>query len=109
MVTDFLSMFYSKVYYWTKKIPKGKVATYGLIAILCKSPNASRVVGNALHHNPNPPEIPCHRVVNRDGCLAKKFGDGGKDVQKERLENEGVFVDENFKVELSKYLWNPFL
>lgn len=99
--------FYDTVYEKVKQIPKGKVATYGQIAILCASPRASRAVGYALHFNPKPGVIPCHRVVNRFGHLAHAFVFGGIDVQKQLLNKEGVFVDENFCVDLEKYLWNP--
>ncbi len=101
--------FYDKVYEKVKKIPEGKVATYGQIAILCNSPRASRAVGYALHFNPSPGVIPCHRVVNRHGNLAPAFAFGGKEVQKKLLENEGVIVGSDYTVDLGKYLWNPNL
>ena len=97
--------FYDKVYENVKKIPYGKVATYGQIAILCGSPRASRAVGYALHCNPDPTTIPCHRVVNRHGKLAAAFAFGGVDEQRFRLENEGVVVDETNAVNLEKYIW----
>lgn len=65
--------FYNVVYDKVKQIPKGKVATYGQIAVLCGSSRASRAVGYALHFNPEPGVIPCHRVVNRFGALAPEF------------------------------------
>lgn len=83
-----------KVYKIVKKIPKGRVTTYGTIGKkLSMSP---RVVGQALHLNPYEGEIPCHRVVNRDGRVAPNFAFGGNGVQKELLESEGV----NFKDEM---------
>ena len=97
--------FYEKVYKAVSEIPRGKVATYGRIARMCASPRASRIVGGALHKNPLPGVIPCHRVVNRFGGLAPDFAFGGKDAQKALLNAEGVFVDENYTVELEKYLW----
>lgn len=97
--------FYEKVYKAVSEIPRGKVATYGQIARICASPRASRIVGGALHKNPLPGVIPCHRVVNRFGGLAPDFAFGGKDAQKALLNAEGVFVDENYTVELEKYLW----
>ena len=98
--------FYDKVYDVVKKIPEGKVATYGQIAILSGSPKASRAVGYALHFNPCPSVIPCYRVVNRFGYLAKKFAFGGIEVQKALLEKENIVVDDDFKVDLKKYLWD---
>lgn len=97
--------FYEKVYKAVSEIPRGKVATYGQIARMCASPRASRIVGGALHKNPLPGVIPCHRVVNRFGGLAPDFAFGGKDAQKALLNAEGVFVDENYTVDLEKYLW----
>ncbi len=97
--------FYEKVYKAVSEIPRGKVATYGQIARMCASPRASRIVGGALHKNPLPGVIPCHRVVNRFGGLAPDFAFGGKDAQKALLNAEGVFVDENYTVELEKYWW----
>lgn len=95
--------FYEKVYELVKKIPKGKVATYGRIAILCGNPKAARAVGYALHVNPNTNEIPCHRVVNRFGDLSKGFAFGGIEQQKRLLENEGVKVSIDYKVNLSLF------
>ena len=99
--------FYDTVYDCVRKIPKGAVATYGQIAFLCGSPRASRAVGYALHFNPKPGEIPCHRVVNRFGCLAQKFAFGGIDIQKALLEAEGVQVNEDYTVDLKRYIWKP--
>ncbi len=95
--------FYDKVYEQVVKIPAGKVATYGQIAVMCGSPKASRAVGYALHFNPKPGIIPCHRIVNRFGGLAPAFAFGGIDVQANLLRKEGVEVDENFNVDLEKY------
>ena len=89
-----------------KAIPKGKVATYGQIASLCGAPRAARVVGSALHRNPEPVIIPCHRVVNRFGRLAPEFAFGGKDEQRRLLESEGVEVGEDDTVDLKRFLWD---
>ncbi len=97
--------FYQKVYAVVKQIPIGKVATYGQVAALCGSPKAARAVGYALHVNPQPGIIPCHRIVNREGRLAKSFAFGGIDRQKELLEKEGVLVDVD-TVDLKVYLWD---
>lgn len=99
--------FYDVVYEQVKKIPKGRVATYGQIAVLCGSPHASRAVGYALHFNPDPEHIPCFRVVNRFGKCAPAFAFGGADVQASLLRADGVEVSEDDFVDLSKYLWQP--
>lgn len=84
--------FFQLVYEAVQKIPEGKVASYGQIARLCGSPRSSRAVGYALHVNPLPGIVPCHRVVNREGRLAPAFAFGGAGVQKSLLEAEGVEV-----------------
>lgn len=92
------------VYEYLRTIPKGKVVTYGQIAEHIGDKHLSRVVGNILHINPNPDYYPCFRVVNRDGKLAKNFGNGGKDGQKKRMEQDGIKVVD-YKVDLEKYQW----
>lgn len=92
---------FEKVYALVKKIPKGKVTTYGAIG---KKLNMSpRVVGQALHANPYEGEVPCHRVVNREGRVAPNFVFGGKCMQKKLLEKEGVSFKDANHVDL-KYL-----
>lgn len=97
---------YEKIYEIVKKIPRGKVATYGQIARLAGNEKWSRVVGYALHVNPSESEIPCFRVVNRFGGLAPAFAFGGIDVQAERLRQEGIEVRPDNTVDLNKFLWN---
>ena len=101
--------FYDIVYENVRKIPKGKVATYGQIAFMCGSPKASRAVGYALHFNPDPDNIPCFRVVNRFGALAEKFAFGGIEEQKRRLEEDGVEVRDDYTGDLNKYSFVPDL
>lgn len=98
--------FYDKIYESVGKIPKGTVATYGHIAMLAGNPKAARAVGNALHKNPMPGIIPCHRVVNAVGRLSPAFAFGGEDKQRELLEKEGVTFLENGYVDLKNCLWN---
>lgn len=95
-----MTEFSKKVYDITKQIPKGYVTTYKNIAIKLGDKNYSRAVGNALHNNPTPIVVPCHRVVNSQGFLAKNFGAGGLDGHKKLLQSEGVVV-ENYKVSKS--------
>ncbi len=97
--------FFEKVYSVLRQIPKGKVATYVQIARLCGNNRMARQVGWALHVNPEPFVIPCHRVVNKSGKLSDAFAFGGKNVQYQLLESEGItFVDEN-TVDIKKHLW----
>ena len=98
--------FFDRVYKIVKQIPEGKVATYGQIAALCGNKRASRAVGYALHVNPEPIVIPCHRVVNRKGELASSFAFGGKDVQKDLLLKENIEFSEEYIVNMTKHVWN---
>ncbi len=97
---------FALVYEQVKRIPRGRVATYGQIASLIGNPRLSRAVGFALHVNPEPGVIPCHRVVNREGRLSPAFAFGGINMQEKLLEGEGVTV-ENGRVDLEKYRWEP--
>ena len=94
--------FYDKIYAAVCEIPRGRVATYGQVAAMAGNGGAARAVGNALHRNPAPGLIPCHRVVNARGRLAPDFAFGGIDAQKSLLEAEGVEVTDGF-VDLKKY------
>lgn len=91
-----------RIYEAVKMIPKGKVATYGQIAELAGDKKMSRAVGNALHKNPNPDEIPCFRVVNSKGELSGAFAFGGANEQQRLLETEGIVVVDG-KVDLNTY------
>lgn len=97
--------FFNKVYDVTKKIPYGKVTTYGDIAEACGIRSAARTVGWAL--NGCGPDIPAHRVVNRFGALTGKIHFGDPNLMEELLRSEGVEFDENGCVRLDKHLWNP--
>lgn len=91
-----------RIYEAVKKIPKGHVATYGRIAEMAGEPKMARAVGNALHKNPDPENIPCFRVVNSKGELSGAFAFGGENEQAKRLMEDGVEVVEG-KVDLEKY------
>lgn len=93
-----------RIYEAVKKIPKGKVATYGQIAELAGDKRMARAVGNALHKNPDPDNIPCFRVVNARGELAGEFAFGGAGEQAKLLEADGIEVADG-RVDLEKYQW----
>ena len=97
---------FEKIYEIVKQIPVGKVATYGMIAHLAGNPRWARVVGYALHSNPEPGVIPCHRVVNRYGGLAPAFAFGGENQQRHLPELEGVQFVDDVTVNLEVCLWN---
>lgn len=90
------SSVFERIYNVVKSIPKGRVATYGQVALAAGNPRWARVVGYALHINPDPENIPCYRVVNREGRVSSAFAFGGENVQVQMLKNDGVgFLDEN--------------
>lgn len=95
---------FGKIYDVVKQIPRGKVATYGQVALLAGNPRWARVVGYALHVNPDPENIKCHRVVNRNGEVSKAFAFGGENMQILLLREEGVEVTDG-KVDLKIYQW----
>ena len=97
---------FDRIYAVVKRIPRGKVATYGQVAMLAGNPRWARAVGYALHANPEPGVIPCHRVLNRFGKTAPAFAFGGEGRQAELLREEGVEVSADGFVDLDKYLWD---
>ena len=92
----------NRIYEAVKKIPKGHVATYGRVAEMAGDKKMARAVGNALHKNPDPDNIPCFRVVNAKGELAGEFAFGGAGQQARVLEADGVEV-KNGKVGFEKF------
>ena len=85
---------FEKVYAAVRLIPEGSVASYGQIAAAIGNKRLSRVVGYALHVNPEPGVIPCHRVVTKEGRISPAFAFGGENRQIALLEAEGVeFID----------------
>lgn len=95
---------FDKIYEVVKQIPCGQVATYGQIAALAGNKRWARVVGYALHVNPDPDNIPCYRVVNKEGRVSDAFAFGGGNRQVELLRDEGVeFVDGH--VDMKRYQW----
>ncbi len=89
---------FEEIYMVVMSIPKGKVMNYGTVARLAGNPRMSRVVGYALHANPDPKRIPCHRVVNRFGEVSSAFAFGGGNRQRELLISEGVEFDNEGRV-----------
>lgn len=94
-----------RVYKALQLIPKGKVATYKLIASYTGIKNP-RVIGNILHRNQLPEKYPCHRVVRSDGKIASGYAMGGPSEQVEKLKNEGVAFERERKINLSQSLFS---
>lgn len=100
--------FFEKVYEITRKIPAGKVTTYGAVAKCIGSPKAARMVGWALNKSSFQKDfVPAHRVVNRNGLLSGKQHFGNFDTMKELLESEGIKIKNNKVVDFEKHLWIP--
>lgn len=106
MAPDASEGFFERVYGMVEQVPCGMLATYGQIAALIGAPRRARHVGYALHANPRPGEIPCHRIVFADGRLAEGFAFGGPEAQRALLENEGVTFLANGRVDLAACRWH---
>ena len=96
---------YEKIYDVVCQIPKGTVATYGQVAALAGNRRWARVVGYALHVNPDPDRIPCYRVVTKDGRVSSAFAFGVDNKQVELLQAD-VVEFENGHVVMEKYQWD---
>lgn len=102
--------FYQKVYNLTKKIPAGRVASYGQLAALISTPRAARIVGWSLHTMDNDPTLPWHRVINSKGYITTTCETHGADYQAGLLRKEGVKVvrkDNLWWVDMKEYQWKP--
>lgn len=95
---------FEKIYEVVKQIPKGQVATYGQVAAIAGNRRWARAVGYALHANPDPAHIPCHRVVNKEGRVSDAFAFGGGNRQIELLEAEGVELKDG-RVDMERFQW----
>ena len=100
--------FFDKVYAVVKKIPYGKVTTYGCIAEYCGIRSASRTVGWALN-SAGASGLPCHRVVNRYGALTGKIHFGSPDLMEDLLRSEGITFNKDGCVNMDKHLWKPVI
>lgn len=100
-----MGAFNDQVYEVVRQIPMGRVASYGQVARMVGRPRNARFVGYALHANPEPGVIPCHRVVFKDGSLAPGFAFGGKDAQRRLLEAEGIGFLDDGRVDMARFAW----
>ncbi len=98
--------FFNQVYEVVKLIPPGRVTSYGAIAKFLSSAKSSRMVGWAMNASHGNPEIPAHRVVNRNGLLTGKHFFVGMSMQ-ERLEREGILVKDDQIQDFQKHFWDP--
>ena len=99
------NLFFEQVYQVVRRIPPGKVATYGQIARLLGQPRAARTVGWALHSIPEGSHVPWQRVLNAQGTISLEARGPGGAIQKALLEEEGVTFDEGGRIDLKVYGW----
>lgn len=100
--------FFQKVYAVVRKIPNGKVTSYGAVARYIGSPQSSRMVGYAMNGSHTQVEfVPAHRVVNRLGLLTGKHHFGGPDTMKELLESEGILIEDDKILNFKENFWDP--
>lgn len=95
----------SEIWYLLNKIPKGSVATYGQLAEMAEAPGYARVVGNILKQLPVGTDLPWHRVINSKGEISFPDGSSRYNLQKLRLEQEGVAISSG-KINLKTYQWH---
>jgi methylated-DNA-protein-cysteine methyltransferase-like protein len=98
---------YRRIYRVVRRIPSGKVATYGQIAELAGIPRQPRRVGYALHALPRGSDVPWQRVINAKGEVSRRSTPGCEGVQRAALESEGVVFDARGRVDLARYQWRP--
>lgn len=99
--------FFERVYAVARKIPEGRVSSYGAIGKYLGSASSARMVGWAMNASHNMPDVPAHRVLNRKGMLTGKHHFSGTNLMQELLENEGHTVIENQVQNFEKHFWDP--
>lgn len=99
--------FFGQVYEVVKKIPFGKVTTYGAIATYLGSGTSARTVGWAMNNSHQYSNIPAHRVVNRNGLLTGKHHFSGTNLMQQLLESEGLKIEDDKIINFEKHLWDP--
>lgn len=97
---------YERIWGVVRRIPRGRVATYGQVAVLAGIPRGARQVGYALHALPDVTSVPWHRVLNARGCISVRAG-GASVTQLLRLEREGVRFDSGGRTDLARFQWQP--
>jgi methylated-DNA-protein-cysteine methyltransferase related protein len=99
--------FFLRVYEVARLIPYGRVTSYGAIAKYLGSGQSARMVGWAMNASHTQPDVPAHRVVNRNGVLTGKHHFEGSSIMQQLLESEGVKIKDDTVVNFSKLFWDP--
>lgn len=102
------SNFFQKVYEVAKRIPYGRVTSYGAIAKYLGAARSARMVGWAMNGSHNMSDVPAHRVVNKIGLLTGKHHFDGTNLMQQLLESEGIQVVDNQIIDFEKHFWDPF-
>ena len=98
---------YERIYAVIRRIPRGRVATYGQVARLAGIPGAARQVGYALHALPEGGGVPWQRVINARGEVSARSMPGADEIQRLHLEEEGVSFGPRDRIDLDRYRWRP--
>jgi methylated-DNA-protein-cysteine methyltransferase-like protein len=98
---------YTRIYDVVRRIPRGRVATYGQIATLAGIPGHARQVGYAMAALPEDSRVPWHRVVNSRGMISLRADQGYAQIQRALLENEGIVLDDGGRLSLERHRWRP--
>lgn len=99
---------FRKIYAVVKRIPEGRVATYGQVAALAGLPGRARLAGTALRETPEGLEIPWQRVINAGGKVSRRSGLGVEEgYQRHLLEEEGIVFSDSGRVDLDRFGWEP--
>ena len=101
------SDFFEQVWEIVRQIPSGKVTSYGAIAAFLGHPRSARTVGYAMNASHALPDVPAHRVVNRNGLLSGKMHFSTPTEMEERLQNEGIKIINNQIFNFEAHFWNP--
>ena len=102
-----MSQFFNQVYGVVKKIPFGKVTSYGAIARYLGHPQAARMVGYAMNASHDQLDVPAHRVVNRNGLLSGKHHFPGTRLMQQLLESEGIPIKNDQIIDFKACFWDP--
>lgn len=106
-MSDKSDNFFERVYAVARKIPYGKVTSYGAIAKTLGAVRSARMVGWAMNASHDFEDVPAHRVVNRNGLLTGKHHFEGTNLMQQLLENEGIVVKDNQIIDFDKHFWTP--
>lgn len=98
---------YQRIYAWVRKIPRGKVATYGQVARLARLPGQARQVGYAMYALPEGTSVPWQRVINARGEVSLRTTPGAELTQRVLLEQEGIRFTARGRIDLVRYQWKP--